>query len=172
MKTILLSLFLILPALLSAQALTVEELREHYYQAVDDADAAQQFYDLLADVDDSTRPILSGYKGMANLLMANHVFSPFDKFKYFVQGRNLLEKSIQRAPENLELRFLRFGVQTNAPVFLGYHGKIHEDKAFILSALKRQQVDDDLRTRVVEYMLQTQHCTITEKREIVKIGEK
>lgn len=66
------------------------------------------------------------------MMMAKHVVNPFAKLSYFKKGKNMLEKAIEADSENVELRFLRYAAQTNAPSFLGYDDHIAGDKKFLL----------------------------------------
>src|SRR5690606_31497226 len=57
----------------------------------------------------------------------------FAKLSYFNKGKKMLESAIAANKESVELRFLRFMVQANAPIFLNYTANIETDKAFILT---------------------------------------
>ncbi|MEK7727244.1 MAG: hypothetical protein AAB354_02460 [candidate division KSB1 bacterium] len=166
---------LLVPALAVAQELSVNDLRKSFYQAADDKQAAQQFFDKLAAVDESAQPLLLGYKGMACFMICQHALNPYAKVKYFIQGKTALEKAVERDPQNLELRYLRFTVQTNAPEFLGYTRNVLKDKAFILNSLKSgadESLEEDLRKRIIEYLRTTKYCTAREKNEIESYSAK
>ena len=59
------------------------ELRALFYRASDDKQAAQEFYDKLNSVDESSQPLLLGYKGMACFMICYHSLNPYTKIKYF-----------------------------------------------------------------------------------------
>jgi hypothetical protein len=157
----------------TAQDFSRKTLRESFYAASQDGEAARAFYDWLAAAD-TTAPLLLGYKGMANLMLAYHALNPYTKLKHFLQGKHLLNRAIALAPEQLELRYLRFTVQTNAPKFLGYSGDISEDKALILATLasgKPDWIDNDLRDRIVAYLSQSPYCSRQEKKQLKIMAE-
>lgn len=157
------------PVLAKAQELDVVALRALFYAAADDKAAAQQFADTLAHVDETSPPVQLGYKGMAHFMTCHHALNPYAKVKYFLLGKAALEKAITLAPENLELRYLRFTVQTNVPAFLGYTRNVLEDKNFILTALKagaENAVAADLRARILDYMLRNEYCSAKERSEL------
>lgn len=94
--------------------------------------------------------VLKGYMGVSQMILAKHVFNPFKKSRLFFSGRDLLEKAILEHSENVELRFLRFCVQSSAPTFLGYYNSIKEDKTLIMH--RYQTLDDfDLIHRITSY---------------------
>ena len=53
------------------------------------------------------------------------------KYKTFNKGKNNIEQAVEMAPDNIEIRVIRWSVQHNAPRFLGYHQEIENDKQFI-----------------------------------------
>ena len=159
-------LFALMSTLASAQDMKPDELRELFYRASDDKAVAQQFYDKLSAADESSPPLLLGYQGMACFMVCYHSLNPYSKIKYFIRGKNALDKAIQLEPKNVELRYLRFSVQTNAPEFLGYMRSIKDDKAFLLDALtngKDKITDDDLRKRILDFLLQSKYVTQRER---------
>ena len=54
------------------------------------------------------------------------------KKRFFKQGVALIESAVKAESSNIEIRYIRLGVQENSPKFLGYHKNIEEDKDFIL----------------------------------------
>ena len=152
---------------LIAQSYKVKELRDEYYQAAKKSDLAKDFYMKLVSFNESEDTLVLGYKGMASFMLAHHAKTPPAKLKYFIEGKNQLEKAIHLDLENLELRYLRFTVQTSAPEFLGYRKNIHADKKFILDSIyDGKSTDKDLINRMVEYMLRTKYCTTKEKKSL------
>lgn len=106
---------------------------------------------------------IKGYIAVSNMIEANYVYSPYTKLSYFNKGKALLDQAIKNDNQNIELRYLRLCVQTNAPSFLGYNKQIETDKAFII--LKYSALTDlDLKKRIREYMIQSSICTELEKK--------
>jgi len=56
------------------------------------------------------------------------------KLDTFREGRELLETSIKKDPDNIEFRFLRLATQENAPGFLSYNDNKKEDAARIVNS--------------------------------------
>ena len=160
---------LLVPLPVFSQDLSTTDLRELFYQAAASKQAAQRLYDKLLTIDESSQPLLLGYKGMACFMICHHALNPYSKIKYFLQGRSYLDQALKRDPGNLELRFLRFTVQTNAPEFLGYTRNILADKTFILNSLENdadKTIAQELRIKIVEYLLQTKYCTPPERSRV------
>ena len=45
-------------------------------------------------------------------------------YQISIKGKNHLKKCIKADNENIEIRYLRFTIQTNVPAFLGYSNSI------------------------------------------------
>lgn len=94
------------------------------------------------------------YLGSSEAMLAEYGYNPFSKFNMFKRGTEQIEKAVILAPENAEIRFLRLGVQTNAPSFLGYNTNQNEDVGMILKGLTigAFQKDSSFRTKVINYL--------------------
>jgi hypothetical protein len=86
-------------------------------------------------------PLLTGYNGMAEVMMCNYVKNPFSKLSYFHEGTTMIDEALKREPDNVELHFLRFAVQSNAPVLLNYRKNIEADKKILLEYLRKNSSD-------------------------------
>lgn len=100
---------------------------------------------------EKNNPLYYGYKAGAVMMMAKHVINPFSKLSYFKKGKNMLENAIKTDRNNLELRFLRYTIQTNVPSFLNYGQNRNQDHEFIVSALSSLQ-DQDLKQIINNYL--------------------
>ncbi len=126
------ALYIVLFSTAMVQAQDLKSLRETYPQAVQDSAIATELGEQLAGVDEGSKPVLLAYKGAVLTLKARFSKKKSDKKEFFKEGVGLIEAAIAAEPENLEIRYLRLGVQENSPRFLGYHKNIEEDKDFIL----------------------------------------
>lgn len=130
--------------------LDLKEIRELYVQSVDSKKTNETLIQKLKDTNENT-PVLLGYKGAAFIIMAKHDFYPWNKWTNFTKGRGILEKAIQKYPDNYELRFIRFSIQSNLPAILNYSSDIVKDRTILVSGVKHLQ-DKDLKKRVVKYL--------------------
>lgn len=110
-----------------------------------------RIHDRFEKTDISGNNILRGYKGAVLLGLARHHANVFKKMGFFSDGKELLEKSIETEPENIELRFLRLTIQANLPSFLGYSENKEDDKVFVLSRLEEAK-SDNFKTKVRKFI--------------------
>ena len=133
-------------------------LRSLYYKAAVDKDSWKQMAELLSPIDAKSPPILVCYKGVSEIMEAKYVISPWNKLNSFNSGKELIESAVNRDSENLEIRFLRFSVQTNLPSFLNYHDHIDSDKAFIIDNINKTP-DNELKKSIIQYLNICKACT-------------
>lgn len=142
----------------------MEEIRVLYQRAAESPEAAEKLMEMTAEVE-ASQVLRIGYQGAAHMMMAKHVMNPFSKMSHFKKGKKIFNSAVARAPDNLELRFLRFAVQSEAPGFLGYRGSLKEDKEVLISG-----VDDipspQAKHMIVQYLLKSSALSAREKEEI------
>ncbi len=141
------------------------EIRLLYQQAATKEQSCQKLIHILQSYNENNNPLLAGYKACATMMMANYVFSPFRKMSYFSKGKNLLEKSIEKQKDNIELRFLRFAVQTSVPSFLGYGSLIKQDKLLLINAVSKLK-DLQLRQLIISFLQQSKYLNAIEKQNL------
>jgi len=139
------------------------EIRELYYEASQKEEGVEKLEKKLNAYENLS--IIVGYKGANEMLKSKYAWNPYSKFSHFSDGKKLLEKAIKSDENNIELRYLRYSIQTNAPSFLGYADDIEKDKKFILNNFNASK-DKDLKKRIYDYMAQSEYWT---KDEIKKL---
>jgi len=107
-------------------------LRRHYELAAADKSAGEKFYKLLADYKDHDGLVLA-YKGASEAIRARDA-SMFNKLTYVQDAAKTFEQAVSLDPQNPEIRFLRFSVESNLPAFLGLSKHVDEDKEMLLNA--------------------------------------
>ncbi len=140
-------------------------IRQQFYKASESEDDADALFELAQQFNEQN-PVYYGYRAMADMLQAKYSYNPFSKLKYFNKGKERLQQAISLAPENVELRFLRFAVQAKAPSLLGYKDQVGEDKSILLSFVERnrkQAEDPDLVARIVKFLRECELCTAEER---------
>lgn len=164
MKSLITIILLLLTG--SFQSSSVSEVRALYKFAAEKEDAAEK---LMERTENSTgkEPVLLGYKGAAHMLMAKYVGNPFSKMSHFNKGKKIFSSAIEADRQNVELRFLRFSVQSEAPAFLGYRDNLEEDKTMILTGLKDIK-DEELYKMISGYLLSSEALSEVEKEKIKK----
>lgn len=122
----------------------------------------QKVADFLAKISATKNNTLIGYKGALTMIMAKHTMNPFKKLDCFNTGKSLLEQALIKEPNNVELRYLRFSIQCNAPAFLDYNSQRESDKVFLLKQANIIK-DADLKGRMIHFLLQCPALSATEK---------
>lgn len=143
----------------------IKSLRNRFYISVESLTEAKKFISDLTLISD-LNPIEEGYKAATIIVMAKHVFNPYSKFKYFLDGKKILETVIHKNPENIELKLIRFAIQVNIPNFLGYNNDINSDKAFLLKKITTLDVklhdDSTLKELIIKYLIESKKCNKSE----------
>lgn len=145
----------------------ISALRSLYYQAVTDESSFTKLSKLLVSVDTKSPPVLVCYKGATEMIAAKYAINPFLKLGKFKKGRLLIEQAIKRDAEDVEMRFLRFSIQTNLPAFLGYGHKIKDDKDFLINEIN-DITDQSLKNNVISYLSSSKYCTAEDLKRITK----
>lgn len=144
------------------QQLQISEIRSLYKKAAEEETAAKK---LLQLTDDSREPLLVGYHAAAQMMMAKHVGNPFKKLSYFNKGKDIFTEAIEAAPDNVELRFLRFSVQAEAPGFLNYKQNLEEDKKILLAGTGDLK-DIELKKMILSYLVKSKGLSASEKEKL------
>lgn len=167
MKIILLLVIYLGAALKPLTEPKVQELRNLFYLAATNKQSSVKLSTLLLPVDAKSAPVLVCYKGVAELMEAKYIVNPLTKLSKFKSGKELIEQAIKRDPDDTEMRFLRFSVQTNLPSFLGYDKEITSDKNFLLD--KANEINDsNFRNNVIRYLSSSKYCTDEERKDLEK----
>ena len=109
----------------------VEHLRKLYltsYNNKSTSDSLSRYLNLF----DKKNNTIDAYIGANNLLISKFSKNIVKKFKYFEEGKNLIEQAIKNDPKNIEIIFLRYLNQINCPWFLNYNQNLGEDRDFLI----------------------------------------
>lgn len=149
---------------MTAQDPQLEKARMLYGEAADKEKAARELLVLTENKNDN-EPVMLGYKAAGHMMMAKHVGNPFKKMSHFNKGKDYLTTAIEADKQNLELRFLRFAVQAEAPGFLGYRQNLEEDKILLLRGVRSIE-DRDLQNMILNYLRNSKGLTSAEKERL------
>jgi len=144
---------------LSTDIITV---RSAYKEAAQDATKIEAFSKLLSNISKNDDITLVAYKGASITLLAKNEKKIKDKKSQFIEGVSYVEYAIEKAPNNIEIRFIRLGIQENTPKILKYKDNIEEDKQFILNQFKTIS-SSNLRNHIKDYILQSKAFSDEEK---------
>ena len=147
-------------------------LRRHYELAAADKAAGEKFYKLLADYKDRDALVLA-YKAAAEAIRARDA-SMFNKLTYVQDAAKTFELAVGLDPQNPEIRFLRFSVESNLPAFLGLSKHVDEDKEMLLSAALSHPgsgLDPEAFRTVRDFLVERGHVSDAEAQRLSKIKE-
>ena len=134
--------------LLQVEVSPGDRLSPYLERANADAASCEEFLKVMTLHKDED-PTAEGYFALATMLQAKRYGNPFTKLSFFNKGKKILEHVIEKNPDNAELRFLRFAVQTEVPAILLYYGDIADDQAILDSYA--QSNNDGLARRIKRY---------------------
>lgn len=158
-------LSVILSGIVQAQQDRLDMARDVFFNKWGEECAAKGLYQSFKGLEMSEMsPLLLAYRGVARASMAECAFFPLTKLSYFNEGKAELEDAIKRDPDNVEIRFIRFAMQTNIPSLLMYDD-IVEDKTFILNEIAKDPSLGKLQYagRIYNYMLEWDGLADTER---------
>lgn len=137
-------------------------VRQNYISAATSAAGADTFRKSFENVNDGHGDAtLVAYKAASIVLMAKYEEGVFAKMRFFNRGKDLLEATIKKSPDNYEARLIRLNIQDNVPWITGYTSKIREDKAFLMKYFAQQPYD--LRLFTQKYVSQCDAFSDKEK---------
>lgn len=131
---------------------SLAELRSLFAVANVNEAANKRLIELTKSAKLKTNPIEYAYHGAGLMAMANHVYWPGTKLEYFDKGKVKLEKAINFDLKNVELRFIRYSIQNNAPAMLGYYDDIEADRLFILEHINATNWSDEYKQEVRSFL--------------------
>ncbi|SDM57274.1 hypothetical protein SAMN05421813_1168 [Daejeonella rubra] len=152
MKNSLLIILLFCSSIVTARVPAIKDVRIMLHNATTNEETCNKLISLLVPFNENNNPLLFGYRGGATMLMAKHAFNPFTKLSYFKKGRIMLERAIKAERNNVELRFLRYTIQTNVPGFLNYNSDKNIDRAFLSQSVSKLK-DQELQKIINAYLL-------------------
>lgn len=128
----------------------LNEVRTSYNKAVLDKKLCKKMIEEL-ELSKEKSVIALAYLGAYQTIWANHVFNPLNKLTTFKKGKKNIELAISKEPENVEIRYIRFSVQKNAPSFLGYNNNLKEDRDFLVK--NKKNINSDFLQKNIETLL-------------------
>ena len=94
------------------------------------------------------------YYAAAEMTSAQYKINPASKIRVFNSGKKILEEVFLSDTSDLEVRYIRYTIQKNAPAFLGYNKSIVSDKFFLIKHLSaNRSIDPQLFSFVYAYLL-------------------
>ena len=151
-------------------------IRETFYGAVESESLTEKLLAYLEGLSsnrvEDLSPLLLGYYGATETLIAKHAFNPFRKLSKLNDGLEKIAKAIKQNPDNLEIRFLRFSILHYIPGFLGFSKEREEDLKSIYSLLLQKdysQLEFTIQKGIIEFMLESKRLNQAQTRDLEKL---
>lgn len=160
-------LVLISSVFITLQPLDLNSVRTAYKEAAQEKTKVEQFYNSLSKITKNDKIELVAYKGASITLLARQSKTIKKKKERFIEGVSWVNFAINQAPNNIEIRFIRLGIQENTPKLLKYKENIEEDKLF-LKQQYRYIKSTTLKNHISDYILQSKVFSDEEKSLISK----
>lgn len=109
----------------------INSLRKNLVLAVDDKSVCENMINAL--LKNKNSPVEQSYLGAYQTIWAKHVINPLSKLSTFKKGTKNIDQAVATDPEQIEIRFIRYSVQKNAPKFLGYSEALKKDEVFLIN---------------------------------------
>lgn len=96
-------------------------------------------------------PVITCYRGAAEMMEAKYAVNPIRKLSAFNKGKQMIETGIAADSNNVECRFIRYGIQRNLPAILSYNHQLKTDSIMMVQRLDTIE-DMDLKKRILNFM--------------------
>lgn len=130
----------------------LDKIRSEFQQIGSEEDIYKILEFEYEPVDKYEDQMIRAYKATATCMLANYVFSPVSKLKYFNEGKKSLEEMI-RIGKDVENVYLRMLLQLNVPRSLNYHKNIEEDVNYLQDSLADAPIDISYKQRMISTLV-------------------
>ncbi|MVN23322.1 hypothetical protein [Mucilaginibacter arboris] len=161
-------LFLFLAAVSSFaifnQKTDVTEIRKQMLRAINSSKVTDSLYINLKPISKKT-PLVTAYIGALEALKAKNSWNPYNKIKYLNLSGKTVQQAVNASPNDMEIRFVRFSIQSNLPHFLGLNKDLEADKTQIIQQLKQKHygtADKVFVQNIIKFMINSKQCTAQE----------
>lgn len=110
----------------------------------------------------STDPLIRAYIGTLEALKAKHSWNPYNKVRFVTLSSKTMKEAVSKAPDNMEIRFMRFSIQHYTPAFLGFSKDLDEDRKVIYQQFRAARfgsASKQLIKSIAGFMLETGRCS-------------
>ena len=107
-----------------------------------------------------------GYYATMLFMKSKFVKFPITKYKYFKKGKKQLDSLINNNKNNVEIRYLRFLLQSEIPKFLGYYKNIEDDYLLIMNGIETSKLESDFKIKMLNNMLLVSELSVEKSKQI------
>ena len=147
------SIILILILNLSYYNNDINSVRNLFLEAYISESSCEQLGKKIDELKYDQSILLKGYEACYYFIKCKFTNNSMDKFFYFRKGKKILEYSIKKNPNSVELRFLRYTIQKNLPRFLFYYNHMDKDLIFVINNIN--SITDKKTQKYIEKSLES-----------------
>ena len=140
----------------------VEEVRNTFPE-ITSIEQANYFIELL---EENETVEAKSYTAVMFFMKSKLVKFPLTKYKYFKKGKKQLDSLINNNKSNVEIRYLRFLLQSKMPEFLGYHKNIEDDYLLIINGIESSNLKSDFKIKILNNMLLVCNLSVERSKKI------
>lgn len=132
----------------------LEEIRQELFYTTFDLEKCTAFYEKVLNAGESTAT-LTAYQAAAKALIAKHSWNPMTKVSSLKNVQDLLSDAIASEKDNLEIRFLRFYIESSIPSYLGFSKNVKEDGEILsknIDNVGKMNLDQGISEYIIKYV--------------------
>ncbi|WP_051296137.1 hypothetical protein [Eisenibacter elegans] len=146
--------------------MSIDEIRAAYQVASKQPEYFRQLDQYLSPERTQQEPLLLAYKGAIEGIRADQALFPLEKLALLQQAQSYFDKAVKAAPDEVEIRFLRFTIEHNIPTLLMLSVHLEQDLRFIIKNLGQSPLQEDLKRRISKFLLDSGRCTFKDKQTL------
>ncbi len=146
------------------QKTDIAEIRKQMLRAINSSKVTDSLYINLQNISKKP-PLVVAYVGALEALKAKNSWNPYKKIKYLNLSGKTVQQAVNASPNDMEIRFVRFSIQSNLPHFLGLNKDIGADKTQIIQQLKQKHygsADKVFVQNIIKFMVDSKQCSSQE----------
>lgn len=148
----------------------LEKIRFVYYEAVENENKIEELEKIIVNnysTDLTNYPsIILAYWGAVDALKAKHAFWPFTKLSLLNKSMELMGEALNKSPDDLEIRFMRFSILHFIPSILGYGEERDSDMEKITELIKDNNtgsLDPSMQKGIIEFLIESGRLNIKQE---------
>lgn len=154
----------------------VNKIRTEFYKAVENEDALNNLFDYIkvrfGENIDKYPALIYAYFGALEAVSAQYTYNPYTKASNVYSGLKKLNKAVDKMPDALEVRFLRFAVLDHLPGVFGLGTDRDNDMKKVYSLLLKKDYSDlpkEIQKGLAEYLVKSERLESYQTNELKKV---
>jgi hypothetical protein len=150
-----------------SQELEINEIRNRFFDITVNSESAPALFQDLQKSSTPNKPILIAYLGATQAILTRHKWDPFSKIQLLRASLENLNHAVLLEPQNIEIRFLRYCVETHVPGIPGLSRNLKSDKLFLVNNCKlfdSRAMGEQMRKYILSFINSDQELSARQKK--------